>query len=873
MRTIRQTAIVLCFAFASLTVTAAEEAAVLADAPPVVTLGAQGGDGVFEGFGDILAPFYLTENGLWFVNPRLVVTDEDEEELNVGLGYRHLFPDKSLILGANVYYDSRWTQHDNQFNQLGLGVEMLSAWVDARANYYLPEDDEELIDSRTEQEVQSRTSTRWYDPYAQGNQVKQKGVRTTRITTTTYLFERFEQAQEGWDAEVGVKLPGLDKWVDVRVFGGYYSWDSDYAGGDRIEGAKGRLEVRVLPALYLDAMVYEDEELNGSDWAAGGRLVLPFDTKNLSEKKNPFEGAFAAKGEQPFANRLLEMVIRDLAVRTEESDWIEDVAARQVETEVTKKSVRDTLMKNVTFVDGDNLGMENGTAEHPYDTIQEGVDNANSPVVVFPQAGGLEYVENVLMPVDVQLYGACAIVGHSGKRLGGRPTVDGRAQSLPAISMADDCLVAGFRVWNTGDLGAVLDPVLFAIGYERAGIYAGNATDFRILNNIVENCSQGAMLVASAQARFEGWVTGNTFRNNTVNGALMGAANVGLVSGYFVNNLFANNAWNGLRLDAQTCNDTLFATGGNAAFENGMGGFQIAGMNGALINVISLGDFAWNNGLGGAGSGFDVSLQNNTDAILQMLGSTAVGNLTGHGINIINNGVRPVTFIGSANASGNGVAGLNVNSFATGAGAPANLGIFGLRADNNGGAGVGVLLNGMAGGAIAMLENVTANRNGILGITVAGTANGPGQGAVAMLGHVQANNTVAGNGINVNMTALQDGAGVVFQDVSADNNMSGINVMANGMLGSAVGVFDDVSASDNNTVGINLIATANGAGNSASALFDGVRADNNAGGMGIGANLTAAQGSAALLMEDVSADNNLGGITAMLNGMLGSASA
>ncbi|MBN1269786.1 MAG: inverse autotransporter beta domain-containing protein, partial [Kiritimatiellae bacterium] len=177
--------------------------------PPALTLGAQAGDGLFEGFGDILAPVYLTKSGLWFVNPRLTISDEEEEELNVGVGYRHLFPEKSIILGGNIYYDSRWTHYDSQFNQLGLGVECLSEWVDARANYYLPEDDEELAETYTDQQVDSRTSTHWYNPYAEEHAIRQKGVRVTTITTTTLLFERFEQAREGWDAEVGVKLPGL----------------------------------------------------------------------------------------------------------------------------------------------------------------------------------------------------------------------------------------------------------------------------------------------------------------------------------------------------------------------------------------------------------------------------------------------------------------------------------------------------------------------------------------------------------------------------------------------------------------------------------------------------------------------------------------
>ena len=235
------------------------------DLPQVaLTLGAQGGEGEFEMLADVLVPVYLTESGMWFVNPRASFTDNDEEEANIGLGYRHLFAERNVIVGGNVFYDSRWTQHDNRFDQLGLGVELLTEWVDARANIYLPEDDEQYVDSYRDQSASRSVSESWGEPYATGQAIKQRGERRTTTKTTTYLFERFEQAREGWDAEVGVKLPGLEGIAEVRAFGGYYHWDSQYSGRDDIEGFKGRLEARLLPILYADAQVFEDKELNGN---------------------------------------------------------------------------------------------------------------------------------------------------------------------------------------------------------------------------------------------------------------------------------------------------------------------------------------------------------------------------------------------------------------------------------------------------------------------------------------------------------------------------------------------------------------------------------------------------------------------------------
>ena len=40
----------------------------------------------------------------------------------------------------NAFWDSISSARDNDFQQLGLGAEILSEWVDWRFNYYLPDD-------------------------------------------------------------------------------------------------------------------------------------------------------------------------------------------------------------------------------------------------------------------------------------------------------------------------------------------------------------------------------------------------------------------------------------------------------------------------------------------------------------------------------------------------------------------------------------------------------------------------------------------------------------------------------------------------------------------------------------------------------------
>lgn len=294
------------------------QSAVSQEPSSAVAIGSQGGEGIAEGFVDVLVPLHATEQGLWILNPRGLVNDNDEQEINIGVLYRHLLPDRNVILGGNIYYDSRWTRHNNQFDQLGLGIEVLSEYVDGRANYYLPESGKERIDSFTDEVVETSTSRTYGDPYRDGGKFIQKGWEKTYITTTTILYERFEQAREGWDCEVGTILPVPQDNVEARVFAGYYHFDGDFPIQDDTEGWKARLEVRMLPNIYLDAQVFEDKELNGSDWLVGGRASLPCDFAKISEGGNPFEGAMAG-GDTTFNRRMMDMVIRDLAIRTEES--------------------------------------------------------------------------------------------------------------------------------------------------------------------------------------------------------------------------------------------------------------------------------------------------------------------------------------------------------------------------------------------------------------------------------------------------------------------------------------------------------------------------------------------------------------------------
>ena len=176
-----------------------------------LTLGIQARDSETEGIGDVLIPVWNPGGtGLLFVNPRTAFTDSDEQEVNLGIGFRQLLPNRNIILGANAYYDYRDVDYGN-YDQWGVGVEMLSTWIDARANYYNPENKKLVVNTQTETTSSQsvRTSSSWSDVYPEDYGFYQDYVVTRTLTTETITrtFEQYQQALGGFDLELGTRLP------------------------------------------------------------------------------------------------------------------------------------------------------------------------------------------------------------------------------------------------------------------------------------------------------------------------------------------------------------------------------------------------------------------------------------------------------------------------------------------------------------------------------------------------------------------------------------------------------------------------------------------------------------------------------------------
>ena len=244
-----------------------------------VTVGGKFSNHLQGGSLDALIPFAQAGNVTLFGDLRGTWDDNHQLLLSFGLGARFLVPGHDIIIGGNVYYDYIDSKFDNHFDQLGLGVELLTRYFDARFNYYLPD----------------------------------SGVHRAGNGPG---FIGFESGLEGFNTEAGVLIPGLDKWLEARLFAGYYNYHS--RTGANLEGWKARAEIRWTPAITTDLEYWggstgKANGLNGGNWIAGVRVNLPFEIGNLFQGKNPFAGAgdaFKFGKRREFKDRLGETVWR-----------------------------------------------------------------------------------------------------------------------------------------------------------------------------------------------------------------------------------------------------------------------------------------------------------------------------------------------------------------------------------------------------------------------------------------------------------------------------------------------------------------------------------------------------------------------------------
>ena len=189
---------------------------------------------------DIKAVNKLSENkDSAFFNQTSLSLHDNDETINIGLGYRKLFNDDLLMLGSNVFFDY---QFDESHARNGLGIEVISSVFDLKGNYY-------------------------------------NALSGYKNTTAGE-----EKALDGMDAQIDYHLPGKN---DVNFFVNVFEWknsSSSYKINGEKYGANFKIDNLLIEGGYLN-----DNKSNDGLYGSI-KIVIPLGaTENTVQDQKPFE--------------------------------------------------------------------------------------------------------------------------------------------------------------------------------------------------------------------------------------------------------------------------------------------------------------------------------------------------------------------------------------------------------------------------------------------------------------------------------------------------------------------------------------------------------------------------------------------------------
>ena len=157
-------------------------------------------------------PLFLSQDLMHtiFAQGRISLEDGDWTG-NIGVGYRYLMNDASLLFGVNAWYDRMWNPGHER---IGLGAEFIGGYLDLRANWY-------------------------------------NGISGWKVKDGME-----ERALDGYDFSLEGPVPYMP-WMRLNV--GYYHWDA-LEGVKDVNGFRGELTMDVTQQLQLSGGVHADNK-------------------------------------------------------------------------------------------------------------------------------------------------------------------------------------------------------------------------------------------------------------------------------------------------------------------------------------------------------------------------------------------------------------------------------------------------------------------------------------------------------------------------------------------------------------------------------------------------------------------------------------
>ena len=542
---------------------------------------------------DLFLPFLGDKTTIFYINPHIRFDDNDTSEINIGIGWRSMFFNDTGILGLNLYYDSMKSSNSNKYNQLGIGIEALSRWMDFRFNYYNPSG------SNTE---------RVYD------------LDTYKFTSKSLIqYMGYEEVMEGVDVEIGTMIPFISDYIETRVYIGGYYYDSDIISN--FEGIKGRLSIKPCPFINIEIEVREDNE-RGHDTFIGGYLDIPFTFDKKKFMRNIKNSLKLGQSPRSLKQRMTEKVVRDRYIVINE--------------ELSKTPDK---IKDIIFVDNNKLEPGKGTYENPYNDFTDAqADPLFKPDTwIFVFSSPQPYTLNNFTLLDnMVIWGQQ--YRHPLYQLGG----DG---SRPVLQ-DDDGMDNVITLNNNNELWGV------EITSGSYGIWGDGITGLSMKSVNVHGNTTGIYLKNSGFS-----ITNSSFNNNTTNGMELISDTGNVLSGFIKDCTFNNNGGHGLLADASLSSslflsikgsnfDSNFSDGLHAVADNSFtsidiantsyndnsngGGIYVEGRNNSDFTLLTSGAALQNNNL----HGMTAIADNNSTFDLKLVGTTMHQN-TEDGLNIL----------------------------------------------------------------------------------------------------------------------------------------------------------------------------------------------------------------------------------------------
>ncbi|MCA9111688.1 MAG: hypothetical protein KDA52_17170, partial [Planctomycetaceae bacterium] len=235
-------------------------------------VGYRGNDiyGVTGGFTNLSAfmPYYTeADSALWFVNPRLMITDQGRGAANIGFGHRAYAQDLDRVFSFSTWYDYD-TGHSGEYHQLGASFAAIGRNMTFRANgnWVVSQDETDL----------------GFVPTGSSRLVDGVVVRDViRMTEVAY-----NQA----DFEISTPMPLLGRYGCEWGAGAYFLSGSD---GRDATGVSARVESQITEDLWVNAILTNDKVFD-TNVSVNFELTIPNAPPSRYFKRNKVRDSLLA---------------------------------------------------------------------------------------------------------------------------------------------------------------------------------------------------------------------------------------------------------------------------------------------------------------------------------------------------------------------------------------------------------------------------------------------------------------------------------------------------------------------------------------------------------------------------------------------------